>query len=59
MELSKIKYLQRYMTSFELEYINFERNPQRHQLLTIFKFTIEEVFETLEISDAEMTTAHY
>ena len=47
------------MTSFELEYINFEQNPQRYQLLTIFKFTIEEVFETLEISDAETTTAHY
>ena len=47
MELSKLKHLQRYINAFEQEYKNFERNPQIHQLSTIFKFKIEQVFETL------------
>ena len=48
MELLKLKHLQQYMSIFELEYIHFERIPQRHQLTTTFHFTIEEVFETLK-----------
>ena len=47
------------MTIFELYYRKFERLPQRHQLSTIFNYTIEEVFETLETVDVDMSTAHY
>ena len=32
--------------------------PQRHQLSTIFQFTIEDVFENLETADVDMSTAH-
>ena len=55
---SKLKHLQRYMITFELEYRKFELNPQRHQLSTTFQLTIEEVFGTLEIEDVYTTTAH-
>ena len=44
------------MTLFELDYIIFENKPERHQLKNTFPLTIEEVFETLEIADVEMTT---
>ena len=47
MELSKLNYLQRYMTTFELDYTRFEQKPQRHQLSTTFQFEIEELFENL------------
>ena len=47
MELSKLKHLQRYMNAFEQEYKTFDRNPQIHQLSTIFKLKIEQVLETL------------
>ena len=47
------------MTTFKLDYINFERLPQRHQVSTTFNSTIEEVFETLETADVYMSTAHY
>ena len=47
MELSKLNHLQRYMTEFELNYINFEQKPQRHQPSNKFQFTIEEFVETL------------
>ena len=32
--------------------------PQRHQLPTTFQFTIEEVFETIEALDLDMTIEH-
>ena len=47
------------MTTSELDYRNFERIPQRHQLSTIFHSTIEEVFETLETADVDISTAHF
>ena len=47
------------MTTFELDYIKSESLPQRHQLSTIFNSTIEEVFETLEAEDVDMSTVHY
>ena len=40
MEISKLKHLQWYTTNFELDDRNFERLPQRHQLSTIFQYTI-------------------
>ena len=55
MKLSKLKHLQRYMTPFELDYRNFELLPQSHQLSTTFTSTIEEVFETLETEDIDIT----
>ena len=54
MELSKFKHLQCYMTKFEPDYRKFKQLPQRHQLTTTFQFTIEEAFETLEITDIDM-----
>ena len=42
------------MTTFELQYRNFERKPQRYQLSNKFKFIIEEVFETLYTVDVDM-----
>ena len=38
------------MTKFELDYRNFERQPQIQQLSITFTPTIEEVFETLDKS---------
>ena len=58
MVMSKLKHLQSCMTPFELDYIKFERLPQIHQLSTTFTPTIEEVFETLDISDIGMTSPH-
>ena len=58
-ELSKLKHLQHYMTTFELEYRKFAWNPQRHKLSNTFQFTIEEVFESLETSDVYMKTSNY
>ena len=55
MELSKLKNIQRYMTHFELYYRKFENLPQTHQISTKFTPTIEEVFETLETADTDMT----
>ena len=46
------------MTTFELEYRNFKRNPHRHQLYTTFQFIIEEVFENLETEKLDITTAN-
>ena len=48
MEPSKFKHIQRYMTTFELDYIKFELLPQRHQLSTILQYKINESFETTE-----------
>ena len=58
MELSKLKHLQWYMTTFELYYRRFERLPQRHKISTIFYSTIEEFFETLKTAYIDITTAH-
>ena len=59
MELSKLKHFKRYMTTFEIEYRKFELIPQRHQLSTILNSTIEELFETLETEDVDISTSHY
>ena len=47
MELSKMKHLQRYMTSFDLEFRRFERQPQSNQFSSIITHTMEESFETI------------
>ena len=46
------------MTSFDLYYINSEGLPQIHQLSTAFFSMIEEVFETLDTEDINMTSSH-
>ena len=46
------------MNNFELQYRQFQHNPQRRRLSTTFQHTIEEVFETLETEYLEMPTAH-
>ena len=58
MELSKLKHIQRYMNSFELQFRRFERQPQRDQLSNIFTPKIEEIFETLETADIEINPSH-
>ena len=58
MKLSKLKHLQRYMTTFELGYINFECLSQSQKLYTTFTSKIEEVFETLETSDIDIKSPH-
>ena len=47
MELSTLKHLQGYITSFELYYRNFEHLPQIKQLSITLTPTIEGVLETL------------
>ena len=44
------------MNNFELHYITFEKNTQRHQLSNTFKFTIEEVFENPETVNIDIST---
>ena len=46
------------MNTFEQYYRKFERLPQRHQISTICSSTVEEVFETPEIADVDMSTDH-
>ena len=56
--MSKLKHSQRYMNTFELDCIKFEILTKRHQLSTIFQSTIEEVFETLEKENLDLSTSH-
>ena len=58
LELSKLKQLQQYMNTFELDYNVFERLPQINQLYNAFTYGIEEVSETLFTADIDMTTSH-
>ena len=58
MELSKLKHIQRYMNPFELNYRRFERQPQIQHLSLTFSPIIEEIFETLETADIDMTPYH-
>ena len=58
MELSKFKYFQRYMTSFELDLRRFEHQPQSNQISIILIPSMEVIFETLETADIDMNTSH-
>ena len=58
MELSKLKHLQRYTTSFELEFRRFERQPQSNHPSITFTPKTEEIFETLETADIDMNPSH-
>ena len=58
MELSKFKYIQRYMNPFELYYRRFELHPQIQQLFLSFTPKMEEIFETLETADIYMNPSH-
>ena len=46
------------MNKFEMEYKTFKWLPQKYQLTNTFHFTIEEVFETLETADVDISKAH-
>ena len=46
------------MNTFELGCKQFERKLHLNQLCNTFQLTIEEVFETLETADVDITTAH-
>ena len=41
------------MTSYELDYRRFERQPQRKQLYVTFTPKIKEIFETIETADID------
>ena len=58
MELSKMKHLQSYMTSFELDFIRFERHTQSDQLAIIFTPSMEVIFENLQTSYIEINASH-
>ena len=46
------------MTPFELYYRRFERHPKIQQLSLTFTPKIEEMFETIEIVEIDMTLSH-
>ena len=56
MELSKLKHIQGYMTSFEVAFRKFERHPQSYQLKHTFVHSKEIIFETLETDDIDMNS---
>ena len=56
--MSELKHLQRFMTSFNLDFIIFEHQPQSDQPFTIFKPSIELIFETLETDEIYMHPYH-
>ena len=58
MELSNLKNLERYMTSFELNFRIFELQSQSNQLFIIFTPKIELIFETLETAEIDMNPPH-
>ena len=56
--MSKLKHLQRYLTSFELDFRRFEHHPKSNQLSIIFTPSTEITFETLETADIDMNPSH-
>ena len=58
MELSKLKNIQHYITSFEIDSRRFERQPQSDQLSIIFTPSMAVIFETLEAAYIEMNPSH-
>ena len=56
--MSKLKHLQRYITSFEIDYGGFEAQLKSQQISPTFTPTTEEIFETLEKEDIDMTLSH-
>ena len=57
-EMSNLKHLQPYMTSFELDFRKFECQSQSDQLSIILTPSIELIFEALETDDIEMYPSH-
>ena len=58
MELSNLKHLQRYMTSFELDFRSFDHQLQSNQLSITLSPSMKLIFETLEIADVDMNPSH-
>ena len=46
------------MTIFELDYRRFKRNPQSKKISLTFTTKIEEMFETLETENIDMTPSN-
>ena len=58
MELSNLKHLQCYMTSFYIGVRLLERQPQKYQLSIIFTTPMEIILETLETLYIDMNPSH-
>ena len=58
MELSNMKHLQCYMTSFYIDFRLLEHQPQKYQLSIIFTPSMEVILETLEKLDIDMNPSH-
>ena len=58
MKLSKFKHLQCYMTSFDIEFRRFDRQPQSNQLSIIFIASMEVIFETIGTAYIYMNPSH-
>ena len=58
MKLSKLKHLQRYITSSEIYFRRFKRQPQSYQLSITFTPSMEVIFETLETAYDDMIPPH-
>ena len=56
--MSKLKHIQRYMTSFEIAYRQFENKPKSDQIPLTFTPKMKEIFETIETSNIEMNPNH-
>ena len=54
MELSKLKHIQRYMNLFDINFRQFELQPQIYQLKYPLHQSIDIYFEYLEAADIEM-----
>ena len=46
------------MTSFEIDFRMFERQPHSDQLSITFTLSMEYIFETLETADVDMNPPH-
>ena len=57
-ELSKLKHIQQYINSFELDFIWFEYQPQTDQLSEIFTPSMEDIFDTLKTADININPSH-
>ena len=58
MGLSKLKHLQRYMNSVELDFRRFERWTKIDQLYITFTPSMGVIFETIETPDVDMNPSH-
>ena len=58
MEMSKLRHIQQYITSFELDFRRFEYHLQSYQLYIIFTPSMGGISENIETSDIYMNPSH-